>query len=92
MIGPSFADVRFSHRPIEVKRFQTIRRHGVDVARELALRVVPKAARGLALGFGLVQCHGGANERLQRLFINLITLMEIDGTPGAAFEAGVEKA
>jgi hypothetical protein len=28
----SLADVRFSNRPIEVKRFQTIRRHGVDVA------------------------------------------------------------
>src|SRR5882724_8596509 len=31
------AYVRFSNRPIEVKRFQTIRRHGVDVARGLAL-------------------------------------------------------
>src|SRR5260370_9930105 len=39
-----------------------------------------------------VQCHGGANERLERLFINLVALMEIDGTPGVAFEAGVEEA
>src|SRR2546426_3994525 len=39
-----------------------------------------------------VQCHGGANERLQRLFIHLVALMEIDGTPGVAFEAGVEEA
>src|SRR5579864_7532403 len=39
-----------------------------------------------------VQCHGGANERLQCLFINLVALMEIDGTPGVAFEAGVEQA
>src|SRR5260370_29022032 len=39
-----------------------------------------------------VQCHGGANERLQRLFINLVALMQIDGTPGIAFEAGVEEA
>ena len=39
-----------------------------------------------------VQCHGGANKRLQRLFINLVALMEIDGTPGVAFEAGVEEA
>src|SRR5258705_8316869 len=38
-----------------------------------------------------VQCYGGANERLQRLFINLVALMEIDGTPGVAFEAGVEE-
>jgi hypothetical protein len=29
-----------------------------------------------------VQCHGGANERLERLFINLVPVMEIDG-PGA---------
>ena len=39
-----------------------------------------------------VQCHGGANERLQRLCINLVALMEIDGTPGVACEAGVEEA
>ena len=26
---------------------------------------------------GGVQCHGGANERLQRLFIDLVVLMEI---------------
>src|SRR5882672_11271360 len=39
-----------------------------------------------------VQCHGGANERLQRPFIDLVALMEIDGTPGVAFEAGVEEA
>jgi hypothetical protein len=43
-------------------------------------------------GRGRVQCHGGANERLQHLFINLIALMEVDGTPGVAFEAGVEEA
>src|SRR5262249_11899325 len=46
----------------------------------------------LASGFGRVQRHGGANERLQRPFINLVALMEIDGTPGVAFEAGVEEA
>jgi hypothetical protein len=26
-----------------------------------------------------VECHGGANERLQRLLINVVALMEIDG-------------
>jgi hypothetical protein len=31
------AYVRFSNRPTEVKRFQTIRRHGLDVARGLVL-------------------------------------------------------
>ena len=30
-------DVRFSNRPIGVKRFQTIHRHGVDVAHGLLL-------------------------------------------------------
>src|SRR6266516_3259968 len=41
---------------------------------------------------GRVPCHGGANERLQRLFIDLVALMDIDGTSGVAFEAGVEEA
>ena len=39
-----------------------------------------------------VQCHRGANERLQRLFINLVAFMDIDGAPDVAFEAGVEEA
>jgi len=39
-----------------------------------------------------VQCHGGANERLQRLFINPVALVEINRTPGVAVEAGVEEA
>src|SRR5947208_2908500 len=39
-----------------------------------------------------VQGHGGANERFQRLFIDLVALVEIDGAPGVAFEAGVEEA
>jgi hypothetical protein len=47
---------------------------------------------GLALGFGLVQSHGGANERLQRLFIDLVALTDIDGASGVAFETGVEEA
>jgi len=29
--------------------------------------------------------YGGANERLQRLFIDLVALVEIDGGPGLAF-------
>jgi len=39
-----------------------------------------------------VQCHGSANERLERLFIDLVALVEIDGASGVAFEAGVEEA
>jgi hypothetical protein len=34
---PECAHIRFSNRRIGVKRFQTIRRHGVDVARGLVL-------------------------------------------------------
>ena len=34
---------------------------------------------GLALGFGLVQGHGGANESLQRLLVYLLALVEVDG-------------
>src|SRR5262245_36383835 len=39
-----------------------------------------------------VQCHGGANEVLEGLCINLVALTDVDGTPGIAFEAGVEEA
>ena len=57
-----------------------------------ALRFLPRADRASGSSHRRVQCHGGANERLQRHFINPVALMEIDGTPGVAFEAGVEKA
>lgn len=39
-----------------------------------------------------VQRHGGPNERLERLLVHFVALMKIDGTPGVAFEAGVEEA
>jgi hypothetical protein len=48
--------------------------------------------RRSAFGFGRIQGHGGANERLQRLLIDLVPLMDIDGAPHIAFEAGVEEA
>src|SRR5437899_883732 len=57
-----------------------------------ALWPLPRADGRSASSHRDVQCHGGANERLQRLFIDLVALMEIDGTPGVAFEAGVEEA
>src|SRR5439155_3280164 len=37
-----------------------------------------------------VQRHSGTNERLQRPFVDLVALMEIDRTPSVAFEARVE--
>ena len=43
-------------------------------------------------GVRRVQCDGGANERLQRPFIDRVPLVQIDGAPGVAFETGVEEA
>ena len=57
-----------------------------------ALWSLPRADGASGRSHRRVQCHGGANERLQCLFLNLVALMEIDGTPGVAFEAGVEEA
>src|SRR5262245_4990014 len=41
---------------------------------------------------GLVQGHGGAHESLQRLLVDLLALVKIDGTPRVPVEAGVEEA
>src|ERR1700720_3167636 len=57
-----------------------------------ALWFLPRADGAGGSSHRRVRCHSGANERLQRLFINLVALMEIDGTPGVAVEAGVEEA
>ena len=57
-----------------------------------ALRSLLRADGASGRSHRRVQRHGGANERLQRLFIDLVALMEIDGAPGVAFEAGVEEA
>src|SRR4029453_4549380 len=43
-----------------------------------------------AVGFGRVQGDGGANESLQRLLVDLLALVEVDGTPGVPLETGVE--
>src|SRR6267154_4256162 len=48
--------------------------------------------RGLALGCGLVQDHGGANESLQRLLVYFLALVEVDGTPCVPVKTGVEEA
>ena len=44
------------------------------------------------MALGRVQCNGGANERHEGLFIDLLALLEVDGTPDVALEAGVEEA
>src|ERR1044071_4208383 len=41
---------------------------------------------------GGVQVHGGADERLEGVFVDLFALLEIDGAARVAFEAGVEEA
>src|SRR3954453_1061923 len=38
-----------------------------------------------------IQRYGRANERLQRLLLDLVALVDIDGAPHVAFEAGVEE-
>src|ERR1051326_8538176 len=48
--------------------------------------------RGLALGCGLVQGHGGANESLQRFLVYLLALVEVDGTPCVPVKTGVEES
>jgi hypothetical protein len=55
------------------------------------LCVLPPSARS-AMGAGRVQRHGRANKSLQCLLVNLLALVEVDGTPGVAIEAGVEEA
>ena len=45
-----------------------------------------------AAGGGCVQRHGRTNKSLHGLSINLLALVDVDGTPGVAFEAGIEEA
>src|SRR4051812_1710008 len=45
-----------------------------------------------APAFGLVQGHGGADESLQRLIVDLLALVEVDGAPRVSLETGVEEA
>jgi len=40
---------------------------------------------------GLVQGHGGSNERLQRRRFQFLAFVEVDGAPDVAFEAGIEE-
>src|SRR6516165_3894556 len=46
---------------------------------------------GLASASGLVQGHGGANERPQRFLVYLLALVKVDGTPCVPLETGVEE-
>src|SRR5215469_5697813 len=48
--------------------------------------------RGLGFGSGLVQGHRSANECLQRLLVDLLALVEVDGTPCVPVKTGVEEA
>ena len=58
----------------------------------VTLTVVLVGVQDASFGLGLVQGHGGANESLQRLLVDLVAFVEVDGAPGVAFEAGVEEA
>src|SRR6478672_9816346 len=51
----------------------------------------PRACGHLLLRFVLIVFNGGANERLQRPFIDLVAFEKIDRASHVAFEAGVEE-
>src|ERR1043166_5217791 len=75
-------------------------RHGVNSS---GLSALPASERGGAVvssgafwflagrSCRRVQCRRLAYERLQRLLIDLVALVKVDGAPGVAFEAGVEE-
>ena len=50
-----------------------------------ALEALPRADGANGGSRRRVQGHGGADERLQRRFIDRVALAQIDGTPGVAF-------
>src|SRR4051812_11118158 len=52
----------------------------------------PPPWRRSAFGFGGVVRHGRADKGLERLLIDLVAFVEIDGAPHIAVEAGVEEA
>jgi hypothetical protein len=64
---------------------------GAAIDHNPLLCVLPPSARS-AMGAGRVQRYGRANKSLQCLLVNLLALVEVDGTPGVAIEAGVEEA
>src|SRR5579864_9360733 len=53
----------------------------------------PRRERATALTsrFGLVQGDGGAKESLQRLRVDLLALVEVDGAPRVPVKTGVEE-
>src|SRR5258708_37784949 len=90
----SVAGLLMGVHPFEVifEVIEPARETGQMTRSSSALWCLPRADGASGSSHRIVQCHGGADERLQRLFIDLVALMEIDGTPGVAFEAGVEEA
>jgi formylglycine-generating enzyme required for sulfatase activity len=58
--------------------------HGFRCARDLR--------PSLAAGAGRVQPHSSAHQRLQRLLVDLLALVEVDGTPGVTSQTGIEES
>src|SRR5262249_4366652 len=54
------------------------------------LQVASASTLRTAAGGRRVQGHGGSNEGLQSLPIQLVAFVEVDGAPDVAFETGVE--
>jgi hypothetical protein len=64
---------------------------GAAIDHNPLLCVLPPSARS-AVGAGRVQRHGRANKSLQCLLVNLLALVEVDGTPCVSVKTGVEEA
>jgi hypothetical protein len=62
-------------------------RHGFRAGQRMLSTLLLRSAGGTRD----IRHHGGTNERLQRLFVDLVALVEINGAAGVALEAGVEK-
>jgi NAD(P)-dependent dehydrogenase (short-subunit alcohol dehydrogenase family) len=72
--------------------FVTGRAAAEDIAGNVRGRRIRTGLGVPPAGAGRVQRHGRANQRLQCLLVNLLTLVEVDRTPGVAIEAGIEEA
>ena len=51
-----------------------------------------KLASSISRGRGMHSASRPRNKSLQCLLVNLLALVEVDGTPGVAIEAGVKEA
>src|SRR5512144_2799674 len=65
--------------------------HSIIVIARTASLLILRPFFCLAARLGLVQGHGGANERLQRFLVDLLAFAEVDGAPRVSLETRVEE-